>query len=513
MLANSKNTTTLPEFSGSSASFRDWKLSFISQCSMISRAYECELSNSPLTPADLMTFLPPAMFDPEFADENPDTSASANIMLNEMIDRIRTDVSKKLYHLLVSITKGDARALVLQSSIEPEQKTCEHIMHVLTNRYHKRDINERCYLQRQLLAVKAEHGSNISKVVDQLLSRVAKLRYELSLLGELYEDSTIVSLVINALQNSKILPTTTEMVLQQGNYNCEHVFSMLRDSAVRKHREGHSSHKTGVVLSTSSNTVNHRENGNGKKKGAPARRAEAVALYVQPNRGKGGNFPSRTSSQGKGKSGGKGKGKSKGSSKGTQGPCWGCGGPHRLANCPRKHSRSNNNHYVFQVSRSDRPAVLCLGQSMQQAVHQAPPLMLPQAVQPVFNPLATPPTPTVPAPPMQTDQGYLQRSSSTQSVTMHDSQPDYIIDPHQLEMQLQTMAMYHQPEHPFPADIYQHMPVPQVGHYPTMYHQPGPYTQPPAPQVATMLQQPQVPQPPALKLPPLLVYYLWLVVL
>ena len=182
MLANSKNTTTLPEFSGSSASFRDWKLSFISQCSMISRAYECELSNSPLTPADLMTFLPPAMFDPEFADENPDTSATANTMLNEMIDRIRSDVSKKLYHLLVSITKGDARALVLQSSIEPEQKTCEHIMHVLTNRYHKRDINERCYLQRQLLAVKAEHGSNISKVVDQLLSRVAKLRYELSLL-------------------------------------------------------------------------------------------------------------------------------------------------------------------------------------------------------------------------------------------------------------------------------------------------------------------------------------------
>ena len=162
-----------------------------------------------------MTFLPSAMFDPEYADENPEQTARANEMLNEMLDRIQSDVSKKLYHLIVSLTKGDARALVIQSSINPEQQTCAHVMNVLTERYHKRDINERCYLQRQLLAVNVQHGSDISKVVEQLLSRVSKLRYDLSLLGEMYEDSTIVSLVINALQSARILHTTTEMILQQ----------------------------------------------------------------------------------------------------------------------------------------------------------------------------------------------------------------------------------------------------------------------------------------------------------
>ena len=290
MLANTKNTSTLPEFSGSRTSFRDWKLSFTSFCSMISRAYECELTNTPLIPADLMTFLPSAMFEVEYADEHPEESATANAMLNEMIARIQADVSKKLYHLLVSLTKGDARALVIQNSILPEQQTCAHIMNILTERYYKRDINERCYLQRQLLAVSVQHGSDISKVIDQLLSRVSKLRYDLSLLGEIYEDSTIVSLVINALQSAKLLSTTTEMVLQQGNYNCEHVFTMLRDSAIRQQRAGRNGHKTGVVLSTNY-TMPRRRNGNTRKTRSQGDRPKA-ALFIS-NRGKGGSFSNR----------------------------------------------------------------------------------------------------------------------------------------------------------------------------------------------------------------------------
>ena len=383
MLANSKNTSTLPEFSGTRSSFRDWKLSFTSYCSMISCAYECELTNNPLTAADLMTFLPSAMFDPEYADENPEQTARANEMLNEMLDRIQSDVSKKLYHLIVSLTKGDARALVIQSSINPEQQTCAHVMNVLTERYHKRDINERCYLQRQLLAVNVQHGSDISKVVEQLLSRVSKLRYDLSLLGEMYEDSTIVSLVINALQSARILHTTTEMILQQSNYNCEHVFTMLRDSAIRQQRAGRGSHKTGVVLTTS-----HRQNGNTRKKGSSTGSAKA-ALYIQPSKGKGGSFSSRATTQGKGKSGGKGKGKGKGGNKGMQGPCWNCGGPHRMANCPKKNNRPQSNSYVFQVSRSEKRSAVLYMEPTAQAAQIAPPLQLPQPT------MLHPPPPTM----------------------------------------------------------------------------------------------------------------------
>ena len=112
---------------------------------MISRAYECELSSDELTQQDLHTFLPPLMFDPEFTGENPEASETAHQMLNEMILKIRTDVSKKLYHLLVR----DARALILQQCPEPEHKTCENALTVLTTRYQKSDLTERIYLQSQ----------------------------------------------------------------------------------------------------------------------------------------------------------------------------------------------------------------------------------------------------------------------------------------------------------------------------------------------------------------------------
>ena len=183
MLANTKSTSSIPEFSGSSGSssnsFRDWKLNFSSHCSMISRAYECELSSDELTQQDLHTFLPPLMFDPEFTEENPEASETAHQMLNEMILKIRTDVSKKLYHLLVSTTKGDARALILQQCPEPEHKTCENALTVLTTRYQKSDLTERIYLQSQLLAIRAQGGSRVAKIIDELLARVAKLRYDL----------------------------------------------------------------------------------------------------------------------------------------------------------------------------------------------------------------------------------------------------------------------------------------------------------------------------------------------
>ena len=127
MLANSKNTSSLPEFSGSTGSFKEWKLTFISQCSLISRAYECELTNSPLTGQDILPFLPPWIIDPEYADENPELTATANQMVVEMVEKIKTDVQKKLFHMLISITKGDARALCLQKSISEEQKNPENL--------------------------------------------------------------------------------------------------------------------------------------------------------------------------------------------------------------------------------------------------------------------------------------------------------------------------------------------------------------------------------------------------
>ena len=175
MLANTKNTSSIPEFSGSSGSssnsFRDWKLNFSSHCSMISRAYECELSTEELTVQDILTFLPPLMFDPEFNDENPEASETANQMLNEMLNRIRTDVSKKLYHLLISTTKGDARALILQQCQSAENKTCQYAMTILTQRYQKSDLTERIFLQRQLLAIRAQGGSNISKIIEELFGK------------------------------------------------------------------------------------------------------------------------------------------------------------------------------------------------------------------------------------------------------------------------------------------------------------------------------------------------------
>ena len=99
MLANSKNTSSLPEFSGSTGSFKEWKLTFISQCSLISRAYECELTNSPLTGQDILPFLPPWIIDPEYAEENPELTATANQMVVEMVEKIKTDVQKKLFHM------------------------------------------------------------------------------------------------------------------------------------------------------------------------------------------------------------------------------------------------------------------------------------------------------------------------------------------------------------------------------------------------------------------------------
>lgn len=428
MLANTKSTSSIPEFSGSSGSssnsFRDWKLNFSSHCSMISRAYECELSSDELTQQDLHTFLPPLMFDPEFTEENPEASETAHQMLNEMILKIRTDVSKKLYHLLVSTTKGDARALILQQCPEPEHKTCENALTVLTTRYQKSDLTERIYLQSQLLAIRAQGGSRVAKIIDELLARVAKLRYDLGNLGQTFEDSTITSLVINALQSAKLLPTVTELILQQGNFECEHVFTMLRDAAVRKDREGHSNNsRSGVVLTT--HQISRRKHGSttsARKKGPPEHRPKtspSSALFVN---GKGRGKPTGTSSKGsKGKGGGKGKGK------GNSLACWTCGGPHRQANCPKRNTRPQSNSYVFQVSRSDRQsgsALLLVGHNPPQNSEPASPIQqlpLPLIAQ---EPL----TPSVPMPPLIYDtHNYqalprhselpLQRAASTPSVT------------------------------------------------------------------------------------------------
>ena len=78
-------------------------------------------------------------------------------------------------------------------------KTPQHLINVMSERWNKKDMVSSMFLQQRLLAIRVNSGSSVQKVVEDLLNRVSRLRYELSAVGEDYPDRTVSSLVLNAL--------------------------------------------------------------------------------------------------------------------------------------------------------------------------------------------------------------------------------------------------------------------------------------------------------------------------
>lgn len=114
-MASSRNLNSIQEFSGGGA-YKEWLQTFRSQCGTLSTAYRKILSGSRLDERDIRPFLPPWTVDGTYADETT-MLHTASQMITEMIDRVNTDVQDRLYNLIISITKGEARNLCLQSTI------------------------------------------------------------------------------------------------------------------------------------------------------------------------------------------------------------------------------------------------------------------------------------------------------------------------------------------------------------------------------------------------------------
>ena len=170
------------EFTGNSShSFKDRKQTVVSFCSTLSKAYERQLETESdgISLTDIAMFLPswfeinPVLDDPD--DDRTQADAEFAItalrMANDMIQRIRTDVKSRLYHMLISITKSDARQLCLQKSID--NKDPAHLLQILSDRYERLDLSEGMHLQRRPLGIRVSSGANLFCVVDDLLNKVS----------------------------------------------------------------------------------------------------------------------------------------------------------------------------------------------------------------------------------------------------------------------------------------------------------------------------------------------------
>jgi len=246
MVNQSRTITAVPEFTGHNQNYKEFRTTLISQLSTISTAYRLQLS----TPAEYITFdklrhLLPIWIHPEYTpnldEDHPDEVLefyeTATRLCNEMIHKINEDITSRLYWYIISVLKGDARQLCIQKTQEQSEQTPQRLLTLLNERYDKADLTKAMSLQRELFSIRVNQGSNIRRVIDDFTNRVAKLRFELSRLGQSFPDETITSLVLSSLQNSRILPTTIEMILQSQETDTEKVFTILRDSALRKQLE------------------------------------------------------------------------------------------------------------------------------------------------------------------------------------------------------------------------------------------------------------------------------------
>ena len=181
----------------------------------------------------LRPFMPIWIFPengPEGDDHPPevlDFYATANHLVDDMINRINDDITSRLYWYIISVLKGDPRNLCVEKTQDEDQKTPQRLLSLLNARYDKGDLTRSMTLQRELFSMQPSHGANIRRVLDDYLSKISKVRFDLSKLGHQFPDESIVSLVLTNLQRSKLLPTTVEMILQNQETDIERVFTLL----------------------------------------------------------------------------------------------------------------------------------------------------------------------------------------------------------------------------------------------------------------------------------------------